>query len=53
MKKDHSNGSLHNNTEEVLEISSTGYGLESVVKEQDGEDHSSQKKEDSSNCGGL
>ncbi len=53
MKKDHLTGSLHQNTEEVLEISSTGYGLESVVKKPDKENPAFQRKDNPSNCGGL
>ncbi|MGV3465886.1 MAG: hypothetical protein ACO1OT_11405 [Heyndrickxia sp.] len=49
MKKDEVKGSLYNNKEEELEISSTGYGLESVVKEQDDK----KKNDNPSNCGGL
>ncbi|MCQ6276224.1 hypothetical protein JMM81_14950 [Bacillus sp. V3B] len=41
----------HKTDQEVLEISSTGYGLESVSKET--EDNSQKNKNNRSSCGGL
>ena len=39
--------------QEVLEISSTGYGLESVSKETEEEQSSKRNKNRNSTCGGL
>ncbi|MFS0635957.1 hypothetical protein AB1K84_08625 [Mesobacillus foraminis] len=54
MKKDNSENkenlvSLKHSNEEVMEISSTGYGLESVSKE----NRESSKKNGQPSCGGL
>ena len=48
---DHPNHTLKGNVpDEVLEISSTGYGLESVTE---GSDQKSVSKDNSPSCGGL
>ena len=51
-EKNHLNQSLsHKAEQEVLEISSTGYGLESVSEETENKSHESKNR--NSSCGGL
>jgi hypothetical protein len=52
-QKDDLNLSLNINAKEVLEISSTGYGLESVLKVPEEEQNSTQSKNNPPSCGGL
>lgn len=59
MSKDHlnekekGNEGLSDHSKEVLEFSSTGYGLESVQENLDEKQDSSQMKTNPSSCGGL
>jgi hypothetical protein len=52
-QKDDLNLSLNRNAKEVLEISSTGYGLESVLKVTEEEQNSPQSKNNPPSFGGL
>jgi hypothetical protein len=54
MKNNHNEQNLGNkNQEESLEISSTGYGLESVTTESDEGQTKQQTKGSNKSCGGL
>lgn len=59
MSKDHwnekekMNEGLSDHTKEVLEISSTGYGLESAQEDFDENRDSASRKNNPSSCGGL
>jgi len=52
-EKEKMNEGLSDHSKEVLEISSTGYGLESVEEDLDEKHDSTQMKNHPSSCGGL